>query len=399
MIYMNHAATCFPIPEEVIQAIAQAMRTFGNAGRGVNETSLSASRCLASLREELANLMGLSYPERVVFTDNATYALNMAIMGLCDLDRRGLDYAKLKPGDHIITADTSHNAVLRPLYRLLRHGFVIDYLPADKNGDINLEELETMIVPETKMVVLSHASNLTGKVIDVSKIGDLCQKHGLIFILDTAQTAGAYPINMEKDHIDIVCFTGHKALLGPQGTGGLLVSPEIKLNPLIIGGTGVHSFDLTMPEDWPEHMEAGTLNAQGLAGLLAGVRLIRRIGIREIMDRESALRIYFEKGLREIPGVHLYGRDREDGAAYLPITLLNLKGIQAGELADVLSTDYGIQVRAGGHCAPRMHQALGTDRISAVRFSFAYSTTKEEIDQALNALGEISAELREEGSC
>ncbi len=380
MIYLNNAATSQHKPECVIEAVTQAMREYGSAARGANVSSLEPSRMVTALRAEIAGLFGFSYPERVVFTMNATQALNTVLFGL------------FRPGDHVIATDLDHNAVLRPLYELRKQSVAADFVPADRRGCIDIRGFERLIRPETKAIVCTHASNLTGNVLDIEAIAAVARQHRILFILDASQTAGAFPIDMEKTGIDILCFTGHKSLLGPQGTGGLLVRPGIGIRPLIMGGTGIRSFEDTQPEAYPEHLEAGTLNSHGLAGLLAAVRFIRETGIKTIHDRESALARQFCQGVREIPGTVLYGDFPADFRQRAPIAAMNIAGMDSSEFADILSADYDIQVRAGGHCAPRMHRALGTDKTGAVRFSFGYYNTPEEVAAAVQAVREIAEE-------
>lgn len=263
-------------------------------------------------------------------------------------------------------------------------------LPADRKGRISLTELEAAIRPETKVIVCTHASNLTGNLNDIHAIGAIAQKHQKLFIVDAAQTAGVFPISMKKDHIDILCFSGHKGLMGPQGTGAICVRPGVSVEPLKVGGSGVLTFQREHPQDMPETLEAGTLNSHGIAGLGAAISWITEIGTEQIRKREQQLMWRFYGQVKEIPGVTLYGDfSREERS---PVVTLNIAGMDSAEVAMVLDEEYGISVRAGGHCAPLMHKALGTEKTGAVRFSFSYFNTEEEVDTAAGAVKELAAE-------
>ncbi len=376
MIYLNNAATTLQKPPCVAQAVLEAMNSLGNCARGAHTGELSAARTVFQTREALARLLGFSHPERVVFTANATQALNTALLGL------------LRPGDHVIATDWDHNSVLRPLYRLEKEGDVaLDFLPADRQGRLLYQKLEGLLRPNTRLLVGTHASNLTGNLLDLERMAAFARAHGLLFLLDTAQTAGSTPVHMEKMGVDVLCFTGHKGLMGPQGTGGLCISPSVDLRPLLTGGTGVRSFERGQPEEYPDHLEAGTLNGHGLAGLGAAVEFILKTGVEAIHAHELELTTQFVRGLQEIPGVTVYGDFSGDRAA---VVALNLEGWDPAAATDTLSRDYDIAVRPGIHCAPRMHQALGTQDLGCVRFSFGWYTTREDIHTALAALKEMS---------
>ncbi len=385
MIYLNHAATSLQKPESVAASMLQALH-YGSVARGVSECSLSMARQITQLRMTLAELFGFSHPERVIFTKNVTEALNLVLFGL------------LQPGDHVISTDLDHNAVLRPLYLLEKQGVAVDFAAADRQGNISYEALERLFRPDTRALVCTHASNLTGNVLHIREMSAIAHRHGALLILDAAQTAGERPIHMEKDGIDVLCFTGHKALMGPQGTGGLLLSPSVSLRPLISGGTGILSFEREQPLAYPEHLEAGTLNGPGLCGLLAAAQFLQKTGVETVQKRLQEMTAAFYAGVREIPGITIYGdfQDFPALADHGPIVALNLAGISSAELAEILSSQYGIEVRAGGHCAPRMHEALGTRDTGAVRFSFGYFTEEGEVRAAVQALREISEMLQEE---
>ena len=376
MIYLNNAATTLQKPPCVARAVVEAMEGQGSCGRGGHTSELSAARTVFHTRQALARLFAFHHPERVVFTANATQALNTALWGL------------LNPGDHVIATDWDHNSVLRPLHALAREGGVkVDYLPADRQGRLEYDRLEGLLCPGTKLLVGTHASNLTGNLLDVEHMAAFAKQHGLVFLLDAAQTAGSTPISMETMGVHLLAFTGHKGLMGPQGTGGLCVAPGVELRPLLSGGTGVRSFEEDQPAEYPEHLEAGTLNGHGLAGLGAAVDFILETGVEAIHAHERTLTEHFVRGVRDIPGVTLYGDFSGDRA---PVVALNLEGWDPASAADELSVQYDIAVRPGIHCAPRMHRALGTQDRGCLRFSFGWYTTDEDIDAALSALKEMA---------
>ena len=316
----------------------------GSCARGSHASELSAARTVFHTREALARLLGFSHPERVIFTANATQALNAALWGF------------LRPGDHVIATDWDHNSVLRPLHALARtHRVEVDFLPADRQGRLRYDLLKTLVRPNTRLLVGTHASNLTGNLLDLQRMSAFARKYGLVFLLDAAQTAGSMPISMENMGVHLLAFTGHKGLMGPQGTGGLCVAPGVELRPLLSGGTGVRSFEEEQPEEYPEHLEAGTLNGHGLAGLGAAADFILDTGVDTIHAHERALTERFVRGLQSLDGVTLYGEFSGDRA---PVVALNLDDWDPAAAADELSQAYDIAVRPGIHCAPRMHRAL-----------------------------------------
>lgn len=377
MIYLNYAATSPRKPPCVAEAMVRALEQ-GSSARGAGDSDLDAARTVYRARASLASLLGFSHPERVVFTANATQALNTAIFGL------------LRGGGRVLSTDWEHNSVLRPLYRVQRErGVALDFVPADPQGRLDPAAFERLLRPDTRAIVCTHASNLTGDMNDLAALGRLAAAHGIPLIVDAAQTAGCHPLDMEALGISVLCFTGHKGLMGPQGTGGLCVAPGVELEPLITGGTGVHSYDPAQPQAYPEHLEAGTLNGPGIAGLGAAAEFLRQVGVEAICEKEAALTRRFREGACSIPGVTVYGNF---SAPHAPIVLVNLRGWTSDEAADELSRVYGIAVRAGAHCAPRLHRALGTQQTGAVRFSFGWYTTGEELDAALMALQRMAAE-------
>ena len=372
MIYLDNAATTRPKPPGVAEAVAEAMASCGNSGRGAHENALSAARTVFGVRWRLAGWFGCRRADHVVFTPNSTAALNVAISGL------------LGPGDHVISTDWEHNSVLRPLYRLRERGMGLDFLPADSCGQLDYGALEGLLRPNTRAVVCTHASNLTGDMTDLERMGSFAREHNLLFILDASQTAGTFPIDMDAQGIDVVCFTGHKSLLGPQGTGGLCVREGVEVRPLLVGGTGVQSFLETQPEEWPTRLEAGTLNSHGLAGLGAALEYLERTGREAVRAHECGLARRFYEAVREIPGVTVYGDfTREERA---PIVTLNIGDLDSSEVSDELAERFQIATRPGAHCAPRFHRALGTAERGAVRFSWGWANTEEETCAAAEAV-------------
>ena len=376
MIYLDNAATTLRKPQPVIDAVVAAMTTLGNSARGTHDGSLSASRIIYGTREKLADFFGCPRPDHVVFTCNSTEALNMAICGL------------LNPGNHVISTDLEHNSVLRPLYRMeAERNVSLSFAPADRQGNLDYGDFARLIRPETRAIVCTYASNLTGNAVDIGRVGEIAHAHGLTFIVDASQTAGVLPIDMAAQHIDILCFTGHKSLMGPQGTGGLCLGEGVNLRPWKVGGTGVQTYSRSQPEQLPTLLEAGTLNGHGIAGLSAALDYIREVGMDTIREKEEALMRRFYAGVSAVPGVTVYG---DFTAPRTAVAALNIRDYDSGEVADALSQDYGIATRSGAHCAPRMHRALGTEYQGAVRFSFGWFNTEAEIDTAIQAVKELA---------
>lgn len=375
MIYFDNAATTLHKPHEVIEAVVHAMTTAGNASRGTHTGSLAASRTVYETRKKIADFFHCSRADHVIFTLNSTEALNIAICGT------------LGKGDHIISTDLEHNSVLRPLYHLEEQGASLTFLSANKKGCIDYDDFKRSIKPNTKAIVCTHASNLTGNVLDIERIGRIAKAHNLLFIVDASQSAGCIEINMETMNIDILCFTGHKGLLGPQGTGGLCIHESVEIRPFKHGGSGIHSYEKGQPQAYPARLEAGTLNSHGIAGLCAAINYINTITIPVIAKKEQELLWHFYKGICNIPEIHIYGDfDTKERAAILS---LNIEGYDSGTVSDLLSQEYDIATRPGAHCAPRMHQALGTTETGAVRFSFSSFNTMEEVETAIQALKEL----------
>ena len=378
MIYLDNAATTLQKPPEVGQAMRTALQTAGNPGRGAHEPTLHAARLVYGAREALAELFHAESPACIAFAANATQALNTALCGL------------LAPGDHVLTTVCEHNSVLRPLYRLRGQGVQVDFVGVDAQGNLRCEQFAQRLRPNTKAIVVTHASNVTGCVTDLVRVSAFAKAHGLLMIVDAAQTAGARPIDVQELGLDVLCFTGHKALLGPQGTGGLYVRPGLRVAPLVVGGSGVHSFAEAHPSEMPTALEAGTLNVPGLAGLEAGVRWLLQQGVEMLCAKETALARLFYENIQGIPGVVVYGGC--PAGPHAPIVSLNLAGEDSARVADALWEEYGICVRAGAHCAPLMHKALGTVEQGAVRFSFSHQNTAQEALAAAAALRALAEE-------
>lgn len=375
MIYLDNAATTIHKPEGVAQAMVQALSSLGNSGRGAHEATLDASRIIYGTREKLARLFGIKDPMRIAFTCNATESLNIAINGL------------FEKGDHVITTMCEHNSVLRPLYRLEENGVELSILPADSKGVPMYGGLEQLIQKNTRAIVITHASNLSGNVTDLGRVSAIAQKYKLLLVVDASQSAGCIPIDVEKMGIDVLCFTGHKGLMGPQGTGGIYVRKGLEIRPLKVGGSGVHSYDREHPKEMPTALEAGTLNGTGIAGLFSSLDFILDTGVEAIHKKEMKLAKRFFDGIKDLPEVTVYGdwQNSERTA----IVSVNMGTEESGQVSDWLWEDYGIAVRAGAHCAPLMHKALGIEKQGAVRFSFSYFNTEEEVDTAIQALKEI----------
>ena len=376
MIYMDNAATTLQKPECVAQAVVNAMNSFGNAGRGLNDASMGAARVIYDTREKLCRLFHGENPKQFAFTSNATESLNTAIQGL------------IGPGDHVITTMLEHNSVLRPLYERENAGAELTILTCDAQGNISYEEMEKAIRENTKAIVCTHGSNLTGNLTDVGRIGAIAKKHGVLLIADASQTAGLIPIDVQVMQIDVLCFTGHKGLYGPQGTGGIYVRPGVEIKPLKRGGSGIETYNKNHPVQMPTALEAGTLNSHGIAGLNAALTYIEETGVEHICRLALERMWQFYEGVCDIPGVTVYGDF--SGKERVPIVSLNIEDFDSAEVSDELLTEYGIATRGGGHCAPLMHEALGNVEQGAVRFSFSHFNTQEEVEKAISAIRELA---------
>ena len=384
MIYLDNAATTMRKPREVVVAVATAMGTLGNAGRGASSSAMGAARTIHECRERVARLLGCPRADHVAFAPNSTAALNCAINGL------------VGEGDRVVTTVLEHNSVLRPLNRLAaERGVLVEHVGCDEFGRLDMEELERLVVLGTRAVIVTGASNVTGNAVDVARVSRIAHAVGAVCIVDASQSAGIIPIDMVGQGLDVVCFTGHKALMGPQGTGGLAVAEGLDVRPWNVGGTGVHSFDPMQPEDWPTRLEAGTLNGHGLAGLAAGLEFLdANGGVQAMGEHEVAMARRLYEGVSDIEGVTVYGDWETFSSGESPLRAgvlsLNAGDISSADVSDMLMQGWGIATRPGAHCAPLMHEALGTREQGVVRFSTSWFTTQDEIDTAIEAVREIA---------
>jgi len=380
LIYLDNAATSWPKPPEVIRAMVRFMEEVGaNPGRSAHRLSVEAARVLYEAREALADLFHIPDPLRIVFCPNATEAINLALKGL------------LRPGDHAITSSMEHNAVMRPLRALEREGVELTVVLCSPEGFLDPADLEGAIRPNTRLVVLNHASNVVGTILPVAEAGEIARRHGLLLLVDAAQTAGAYPIDVEAAKIDLLAFTGHKSLLGPMGTGGLYIGERVNLEefePLKRGGTGSRSELEEQPNFLPDMCESGTPNAVGIAGLLAGVRFVLERGMEEIRRHEVELAQRLIEGLSAIPGVTVYGG--HDAHRQTATVSFNIEGLSPSEVGLRLDEEYGILCRVGLHCAPAAHKTIGTFPKGTVRFGLGYFNTPEEVERAVEAVREMA---------
>ena len=378
MIYFDNAATTLKKPEAVAKAVFNAINSFANASRGSYESSLNSERVILDTRERIVKLFNGYSPNYAAFTSNSTEALNTAIKGTIENHK----------DTHIITTSLEHNSVLRPLYEMQELGAELTIIKANIKGEINYSDIEKSIKSNTKAIVCTHASNVIGDVLDIDFIGSLCSKHNILFILDASQSAGSIDIDMKKSNIDIVCFTGHKGLMGPQGTGGLCIKKDIKIKPLKSGGSGIKTYSKTQPENMPTRLEAGTLNSHSIAGLNAALEFIENETVEKIRKREKDLADYFYNGIKDIENIKLYGNYNTKNRT--SIVALNIGEIDSAKISDILANEYNIATRSGGHCAPLMHESLNTVKQGIVRFSFSYFNTEEEIEKGINAVKQIS---------
>lgn len=374
MYYFDNAATSYPKPEKVYEVLVDTMKNKGgNPGRGSHTMALEAAREVYSAREKLAKLFKVENPLRIAFTQNATMSLNLAIKGT------------LKKGDHVITTSLEHNSVLRPIFSMEdEKGVEVTVVEADSEGVFEIESIEAAIKENTRAIIMTHASNLTGTVTPVEEIGKIARENNLLFILDASQSAGVQDIDVEKMNIDILCFTGHKSLFGPMGTGGIYLREGVEIMPIMEGGSGSQSQLRRHPQNMPDVLEYGTANAPAIAALGAGVDFIMETGVENIRKHEEEITSVFREGVKGIEGIKVYGPDK--GA---PVVTINIEGVDPAEVSALLDEEYGISTRPGMHCAPLAHKSIGTYETGAVRFSFGYFNTEEEISYALNALREI----------
>lgn len=383
IIYLDNAATSWPKPEETIDAIGHFNSHVGaNPGRSGHSLSIDAGRILLDAREAIAGLFGIDEMLRIVFTKNATEALNLVISGL------------IKPGDHVITSSMEHNSVMRPLRALENQRAEISVLPCSSEGMLDPHDVEKAIRPNTKAIIITHASNVTGTIMPVEQVGKIAREHGIVFCVDAAQTAGAVPIDIDETNIDLLVFTGHKSLYGPQGTGGLYIGRclEKQIDPLMTGGTGSRSEFEAQPDFLPDKYESGTPNAMGIAGLGAGVRFVFDKGIEHIRGREIDLTTRLLDGLRCIPGITVYGC--RDAHAQTPVVSFNVSGMSPSHAAMILDEDFGILSRPGLHCSPSAHKTIGTFPEGTVRFSLGWFNTPQEADYTLDAVAQLASRFQ-----
>ena len=380
MIYFDNAATTFPKPNIVYEKHIEAMKEYGaNPGRAGHKMALRANRGIFETRNSIAKLFNIKNMMNIIFTFNGTESLNLGIKGI------------LKEGDHVIATSMEHNSVLRPIKHLEEKGVENTIVKADSKGQINTSDIEAAIKKNTKLIVVTHISNLTGTIMPIEEIGQMAKKHKIHFMVDAAQSAGVYPIDVEKMNISLLAAPGHKGLLGPQGTGFLYIAEDLDIEDILQGGTGSASESLTQPTTRPDRYESGTPNGPGIIALGAGVDYILEKGIDTLREHEEALTQHFLKGIEEIEGVKVYGpRDIKKQAA---VVALNLQDIDSAEISYILDEEYDIAVRSGLHCAPLAHKTIGTLNQGLVRFSFGIFNTINEVDKAINALKDISKEL------
>ena len=378
-IYLDNASTSFPKAPGTAEAMYDYVKNCGcNVSRGGYDEAYQAEELMLDTRQRLTRLFHGPDCRNVVFTKNITESLNVLLKGL------------LHSGDHVLVSAMEHNAVMRPLTQLAAQGVAFDRVPCGPDGSLRTEELPGLLRPETRAVVMLHASNVCGTLLPSAEVGAFCRAHGLLFVLDTAQTAGAFPIDMEAMHIDALAFTGHKGLLGPQGIGGFILRPELagRMEPLLSGGTGSVSHSEEVPAFMPDRFEAGTLNLPGIAGLHAALVWLEQTGIDRIRQHELALTARFLEGLRDIPRLRAVGRRGIESRA--AVVSVACEGIDPAFLADALGREYGVLTRVGLHCAPNAHRTLGTYPAGTVRFSFGPWNTEAHADAALAALRELS---------
>ena len=378
-IYLDNAATSWPKPDSVIQAMNQFDHNIGsNPGRSGHHLSIEAGRILFDTREILSELFGISDPLRIAFTSNITHSLNIVIQGL------------LNPGDHVITTSIEHNSVMRPLRELETHGVELSVMNCSSSCIFDPEQIHKYIKSNTKLIITTHASNVTGAVMPVAGIGKIASQYGIPFCVDCAQTAGVLNIDVDKLYIDILCFTGHKSLYGPMGTGGLYIKKDLeqKIRPLMFGGTGSRSEFEVQPDFMPDKYESGTLNTIGIAGLYEGIKFVRDTGIENIHARESLLLNRFISGISEIKKVILYGP--ENNKERVAVSAFNIEGLSPSDVSYYLDENYSILTRPGLHCAPSAHKTIGTFPSGTSRISFGFFNTDEEVDTAIKAISELS---------
>ncbi|MDD5773009.1 MAG: aminotransferase class V-fold PLP-dependent enzyme [bacterium] len=376
LIYLDNAATSFPKPEQVYQKMDHCMRNIGaNPGRSGHRMAIKADEMVYNTRETIKKLFNISNSENIIFTSNATIALNLGIKGV------------LQKGDEVISSSIEHNSVFRPLMQLIKKGVRVKFIPCSEDGFLDPDDVEKAVTDKTKLIIVNHASNVTGNITPIKEIGKIAKRSGAIFFIDAAQTAGNISIDVKRDYIDMLACSGHKSLLGPQGTGILYVRPGIELNTIIEGGTGSSSESENQPELLPDKLESGTLNTVGIVGLGAGVDFILKTGLDKIRNRKVFLTIKLLKGLENLNGIKIYGPG--DAGKIVPIVSFNINSIDPSEVGYLLDERFGIMTRVGLHCSPLAHKTIGSFPKGTVRVSLGYFNTEGDIDYLINSLKNI----------
>ncbi len=380
MYYFDNAATTFPKPDRVYDKVYEAMKEYAaNPGRSGHKMALKANREVYDARVLISKFFHIEDCFNLIFTSNCTTALNMAIQGT------------LKEGDHVITTSMEHNSVLRPIKHLELLGVENTIVYADENGSISTDSIKKAIRTNTKMIAMTHISNLTGTIMPIEEVGELAKSKGILFLVDASQSAGVIPIDVNKTNIDFLAFPGHKGLLGPQGTGGLFIRDGLRTDTIIQGGTGSESYSIYQPEIMPDKFESGTLNMPGIVGLKEGLNYILETGIENIRKKEEELSKFFIEELRKIEGVKIYGpTDIKQRVGVVPINIMDM---DSSEISYILDDRYDIYVRPGLHCAPLAHETIGTMEQGAVRFSFGPFNTEEEVEYLIRAIFEITKQI------
>src|SRR3989338_32457 len=376
-IYLDNAATSFPKPESVYKAVSDTLRKYGSSpGRGGHKMSIQTERLIFETRERIASFFNVPSSSNVIFTFNVTMGINLTLKGF------------LKAGDHVLTSSMEHNAVMRPLKRLEKESIGKTVVQCSKEGFLNPKDIEKEIKPDTKLIVITHASNVVGTILPIREVGEIAKKKGIAFLVDAAQSAGLLPIDVQRDNIDMLGCTGHKSLFGPQGTGFLYIKDGLDIKPLIEGGTGSNSESDEMPDFFPDKFQAGTLNTPGIAGLGAGIEFIQNEGLKKIRAKELHLTTEIMNGLKNIKGVKLYGSlnplDR------VAVVSFNIEGKDPADVGNILNEKYDIMSRVGLHCAPNAHRTIGTFPEGTVRVSVGYFNTEGDIDKLIKAVKDIA---------
>ncbi len=376
-VYLDNAATSWPKPPEVIAAMHAYLENGGGSpGRAAHGKSLASARMAYETRDALSSLFNATSPDRVIFTKNATEAINLLLFGF------------LNPGDHVIVSSMEHNAVMRPLRQLESRGVNLSVAACDPSGRLDPFTIKAALTARTRLVLLVHASNVTGTLLPIAEVANIAREAGIRFAVDAAQTAGVHPIDVQSGGIDFLTFTGHKSLGGPQGTGGLVIGPDVDLRPLMFGGTGSASESEYQPSFLPDKLESGTLNAIGIAGLGASLAALTEFGVENVLAHERKLMKLFRDGLKEIPDIEVYGP--ENTAESVGVLSLNVASRPCEEVGMELERDFDILTRTGLHCAPAAHRTIGTFGRGTVRFSVSRFNTESDIHAAIEALSKIA---------